>query len=275
MLANNLIIRQAVHSQEGSAATLYAALRLPLNGLISTNLESAQRLVSDLHQANRLKDLMCIVGSVEFCLQFFNHLNHFGFNAPSLTDGLGFPSCLDAYYAAPRMLMSKSAFLDRLTDGSGPLFVKPVFTKLFTGQVVSVADPGSLQSNNSDSLLEFQACDPDTLVWASPVVQFQSEHRFYIREGAILGSARYDLGEDENPPELNPEVVTSCLGLYESSGLAPAAYAMDFGLTTDGETRLIELNDAWALGLYAKVLTPADYIGFLAARFSQFKPQQS
>lgn len=273
-MANNLIIRQAVHSPEGAAATLYAALRMPLNGLISTDLGSASKLVAELHQANRLKDLMCIVGSVEFCLQFFKHLNQFGFNAPSLTDGLGFPAILDSYYAAPRALMSKSTFIDQLCHRSNavPLFVKPVFTKLFTGQVLSVGDSGELCSNNPESLIEFNACEPDTLVWVSPVVQFVAEHRFYIREGAILGSARYDLGENENPPDLDPELVSGCLALYESSGLAPAAYAMDFGLTATGETRLIELNDAWALGLYSKVLTPADYIGFLAARFSQFKP---
>ena len=42
-------------------------------------------------------------------------------------------------------------------------------------------------------------------------------------------------------------MIQSCVNSYES---APVAYAIDFGVTDDGRTILIEANDGYSLGPY-------------------------
>lgn len=48
---------------------------------------------------------------------------------------------------------------------------------------------------------------------------------------------------------------------------APDAYGIDFGVTKDGRTLLIEVNDAWALGCYG--LESHLYAKFLLTRWTQ------
>ena len=48
---------------------------------------------------------------------------------------------------------------------------------------------------------------------------------------------------------------------------APAGYAIDFGLTDDGRTLLIEVNDGYALGCYG--LFYIDYAKLLSARWAE------
>ena len=48
---------------------------------------------------------------------------------------------------------------------------------------------------------------------------------------------------------------------------APAAYAIDFGVTDDGRTLLIEVNDGYALGSYG--LFYPDYSKLLSARWAE------
>ena len=47
----------------------------------------------------------------------------------------------------------------------------------------------------------------------------------------------------------------------------PAGYAMDFGLTEDGRTLLVEINDGFALGSYG--LDPIQYAKLLSARWAE------
>lgn len=47
----------------------------------------------------------------------------------------------------------------------------------------------------------------------------------------------------------------------------PAGCALDFGVTEDGRTLLIEMNDGYSLGFYG--LEPALYARVLAARWAE------
>lgn len=52
---------------------------------------------------------------------------------------------------------------------------------------------------------------------------------------------------------------------------APNGYAIDFGVTADGRTLLIEVNDGYSVGAYGLFFT--DYAKLLAARWAQLTGQ--
>ena len=65
--------------------------------------------------------------------------------------------------------------------------------------------------------------------------------------------------------------VRRCIASYQLSGEAPAGYALDVGVLSDGRTALVEVNDGYAIGFYGKV-TPARadaYLRLLVARYEQ------
>lgn len=60
------------------------------------------------------------------------------------------------------------------------------------------------------------------------------------------------------------DVVESCVKDFEG---APKAYALDFGVTKDGETILVEVNNTCSIGSYG--LEPVLYARFLSARWAE------
>lgn len=146
----------------------------------------------------------------------------------------------------------------------GRYFVKPLTTKAFTGFVFdTMADRGDYSPSDLESLDAFMATPADAPVWISEPVKFLSEWRYYVQHGKIIGSARYDPtgAEDAPTPDLN--VVMDCI---RATGLRHPI-AVDFGVLNGGETALVEVNDAWSIGLYQKALSPIAYLNFLHARW--------
>jgi hypothetical protein len=120
--------------------------------------------------------------------------------------------------------------------------------------------------------------DPETAVWISEPVEFESEFRFYIHDFVngpeILGWSRYDQSPTTNPQPDEGLVIQMAEALHESLG--PSAYCLDIGWRPDlKEYCLVELNDAWALGLYEgsdpQSAPPArkDYADMLVSRWRQ------
>lgn len=95
----------------------------------------------------------------------------------------------------------------------------------------------------------------------SPVVDFKSEYRVFVRYGQILDMKHY-WGDPLMFPD--SKVIQRAIKDYTS---APDAYGIDFGVTKDGRTLLIEVNDAWALGCYG--LESHLYAKFLLTRWTQ------
>lgn len=60
------------------------------------------------------------------------------------------------------------------------------------------------------------------------------------------------------------EIIRFAIQDYAS---APDAYGIDFGVTKEGKTLLIEVNDAWTLGCYG--LEAHLYAKFLLTRWAQ------
>ena len=61
------------------------------------------------------------------------------------------------------------------------------------------------------------------------------------------------------------KIIENCVNDYYDP---PKGYALDFGLTDDGRTLLIEVNDGYALGCYG--LFYIDYAKLLSARWAEF-----
>lgn len=131
-----------------------------------------------------------------------------------------------------------------------PVFVKPVKGKQFDGKLItSLKDLIGLGSQD------------DRKIWCSEPMNFKSEYRCFIKYGKLIDVRRYK-GDFRLLPNFN--VVENCIKDYTTQ---PNAFTLDFGVTDQGTTALIEVNDGYAMGSYG--LTPIDYAKMISARWSQ------
>lgn len=114
---------------------------------------------------------------------------------------------------------------------------------------------GSIHARKAQEVI-----DPETLVWDMEWVEFQSEWRVFVHRGVVKGVSHYS-----GDPLLFPnadrirEMITAW-GLKTP----PVAYALDVGLCK-GETLLVEVKDAFALGSYG--LNGKDYVDMIEDRW--------
>lgn len=131
-----------------------------------------------------------------------------------------------------------------------PVFIKPIECKLFTG--VNVQSTKDLVGSG---------IDPNAEIYCSEIVNFVAEWRVFVRYGKIL-SVRPYFGDWK--VQYDPAIIEECLKDYK---LQPAGFAIDFGVTDDGRTLLIEVNDGFSIGCYG--LEPLDYAKLLSARWAE------
>lgn len=183
------------------------------------------------------------VGTVEFCRAAMTHQ---GIPEPAPTD---YPECLIPYCGAGHRL---GTYGD-LPEGWSPehhrgIHAKPYRTKLPSEQWT-----------------------PETPFWIGNWHRFWAEFRVYVCQGEILGVGRYD-DHDEDPedlPGLDLHQVQEMIDIYQRNG-APAGYGLDVGVSDeDGRTRLVEVNDGWALGLYKGSCSSKDYLKLLTTRWEE------
>lgn len=136
--------------------------------------------------------------------------------------------------------------------GRVPVFVKPLERgKAFSGHVV-----GAFRD-----LIETAAFPDDLPLLAQAVVAFNSEWRAFVLWSGVLGVGHYR-GDPLRFPDA-PEI-RAMLDAYDAP---PAGYALDVGVTGNGRTLLVELNDGYALGSYG--LPPVEYARLLEARWDE------
>ena len=132
-----------------------------------------------------------------------------------------------------------------------PVFVKSAETKAFTGFV----------AHTERDLLRVAALDDDFPVICSEPVDFVQEWRCFVMRGRILDVRSYGDGWRE---AFDPGVIDAAVAAYED---APAGYAADFGVTRNGRTLLVEVNDGYSLGSYG--LQRNLYAQLLSARWAE------
>ncbi len=186
------------------------------------------------------------VGSVEFV------------HAALLLIGRPIPPGL-SYAPGARDFLSRDVKLCRVSDVQARRFVKPQETKLFTGFVYDPASAPDASCEHYEDWAVLMRLHEDTFVWSSEVVEWQCEWRYYVQDGEVIGSARYDpLGEEDAPlPDQN--IVSDCIAALDLRH----PYALDMGVLASGKTALVEVNGAYSIGLYGRALEPMVYLNFL------------
>lgn len=132
------------------------------------------------------------------------------------------------------------------------VFVKPVEDiKRFRGTVL----------DKSEDLIKLGGGLEDIDVWCSEKVKFLSEWRLWVLNGEVVGLSPYKGQWDILP---NTEVMKKAVEAYVH---APSAYALDFGITDNGRTLLVEVSDGYSLASFG--LSPSIYFNILSTRWNE------
>lgn len=149
-------------------------------------------------------------------------------------------------------------------------FVKPVATKAFTGFVVpGLRDEHALDAHEKEQLEALRGLPESTAVYACERVTWLCEWRIYVHAGLEVGRERYDPDGREDAPLPAELVVGQAIADMVRTYGQEATFALDVGVLSNGETALVEVNDAFAVGLYGRSLTVSQYLEMLWTRWKQ------
>lgn len=145
--------------------------------------------------------------------------------------------------------------LERMESTGRPVFLKPAIrTKRFTG---FVASPGEGWRT--------QGAPGHEPVWCSETICLQSEWRAYVIGREIAFLAFCDGTRNSEPDRGRIQEMVKALA---DSRRLPLACAIDVGMTPDGSTVLVEVNDGYSLGAYNDIPSGI-YLALLRARWFQ------
>ncbi len=179
------------------------------------------------------------------------YLSRFGINCPK---ALNIPEELSSFTEREIRYMTMEEFKK---DKKLPIFIKgnnyaKEYSNIFGAGVITKEE-----SRNSF----FNGVPDEFPVLVSEVLDIISEYRCYIIDGELKGIKHY-LGDIRIFPDI--KIIDSAISKYKSQ---PCGYSMDFGVTSDGKTVLIECNDGYSLGNYG--LEPDLYSTLLAKRWRE------
>lgn len=187
-----------------------------------------------------------VVGGITLAHRAFDRL---GIKRPALSS---VPEALRPFAGRQLWTAPMREVRRRVANGE-VIFVKPRPSryKLFAGTLASTVR----------DLVETASLPDDEAVVCAEPVSFASEHRCFVTRGSIVGVRHY-----KGDPLLFPDasVVRAALRAYAE---APDGYALDVGVTEDGRTLVVEVNDGYASGAYG--LSPGLYAGVIGARWEE------
>ncbi|MEE0264108.1 MAG: ATP-grasp domain-containing protein [Acutalibacteraceae bacterium] len=172
-------------------------------------------------------------------------LNDFG----KKIDDMDYPDVLNKYLG--RKIWKSTVNTINSNPDLWPVFIKPISNKKFKGRVI----------RSTKDLIGCGSCYEDYPIFCSEVREFVAEFRVFVLYGEIIDVRRYG---GEWDIHCSKEVVESCVQDFVDS---PNAYALDFGVTKDGATNLIEVNNTCSIGSYG--LDPVLYAKFISARWAE------
>lgn len=166
-----------------------------------------------------------------------------------IVDDIDYPESLSKYFGRRIWETASDSFLTGKQHF--PIFIKPKQGKFFTGFVCN---------RETDIAGRFSPGE-NIPVYCSEVRNIITEWRCFVRYGKILDIRRYkgELGKTYS--------LKTVQSMVESFSDAPAAYAIDIGLTDNDETVIVEVNDGYSLGSYG--LDPLLYAKLLSARWAE------
>lgn len=143
--------------------------------------------------------------------------------------------------------------LEEVRSSIHPLFVKPQEHKAFSG---------FLWQNDEGSRGRIVTQPDDCPVFIAEPVQFVAEYRSFILHRKIIDCRRYK-GDWSIAP--NKDIAENAVKIMGKT--APHAYCLDWGITSEGKTILVEMNEGYAFGHYG--LHPVSYAHMLSARWNE------
>lgn len=166
-----------------------------------------------------------------------------------------YPACLQPFLHRRIWTSTIRELTAQLYDGHPPIFAKPLdHKKRFTGRVFT----------SHEDLRYLEGASQNLPIWCSELVEWLSEYRVFVTRGEIVGIQSY---AGDNKISLNMDVVSKAIHLLEDAGESTAAYAVDFGVMTNGQTAVVEWNDGFALGSYG--LAKSLYTDLLITRWHE------
>ena len=198
-------------------------------------------LYEDIREVPTSREIL-LVGPIDDTIAYFKRL---GFT--NIPTALNVPAELKQFAGRELNYMTMGEFRKQTKF---PIFVKPnAIAKEFVAGVL----------NKPEDLYIHNEVPDDMPVMTSEVVDFVSEYRCYVIKGELVGILFY-LGDLRVFPDV--KVIDAAIAAFKS---APAGYSLDFGITSDGRTLLVECQDAWSLGNYG--LEDKEYTKLLSARW--------
>jgi hypothetical protein len=135
-------------------------------------------------------------------------------------------------------------------------FVKPVKDKVFTGHII----------NSPSDLVGCGSWDEDWEVLVSEPVEFIYEARGFVYYDKIIDLRPY-ASDWRNISKLDTSVISSAMTDFTKWEARPNACSLDWGVTKDGRTLLVEMNSFSATGCYG--LDDLAYAKMISAYFAQ------
>lgn len=172
-------------------------------------------------------------------------MNSYGIQIPEYD----YPEELEEYLGRRVWTDTLDAVLSRRE--SWPVFVKPVKDKAFTG----------FRLRSERDIPRMRQTRMDEPVLCSELVDFRAEWRAFVRYGRVWDVRPY---RGDWKCYFDADLLEQAVNKYKN---APAGYAMDIGVTEDGRTLLVEINDGYALGCYGA--DPVEYAKLLSARWCE------
>lgn len=125
------------------------------------------------------------------------------------------------------------------------LFIKPYTDKQFPAYVIP-------ESKDPDSVLQALFAETDhlpdtTVIIISPLEDFQAEHRCLVHNGELIDIRPYIGNWYDKGMQPDLDFIKKVISSWKN---APKAYALDVGVTVDGKTKIVEINDFWSCGCY-------------------------
>lgn len=189
-----------------------------------------------------------VVGGVGFVKRGLKRLGLISPEIDSVPDSI-------SSFAGRRIWHSTMGELRKQVEAGEAIFAKPLPDRL-------KAFNGRLYSSFSD-LISTAHVDDNEPVECSEPLEILSEHRCYVLRGDPIGLRHY-AGDPLILPDSN-----FIKNVVENYSDGPMGYAMDFGVTDDSRTIMIEVNDGYAIGAYG--LHPVRYANLIQARWEEIR----
>ena len=171
-----------------------------------------------------------------------------------IPDVIDYPKELEDFYKRDIKKVIYKDLIDYLN--SRPLFVKPVQQKAFTGLVI----------NNEYELGRLGKFPPNFEFFISEPIDMLREWRIYVKYSNIVDIRPYDL-KNNFYINYDSEQLEAIVNTIKNSETLPTAYSVDIAQCSDGELRIVEVNDGFALASYG--LQQIEYAKFISARWAE------